>query len=107
MTDKEITAHLKVIIELLKEIKRVQDRHEVNTDKEISDLHDFTVEVARLGGQMEAFRKSQKNQTDKITDQVEEVTQPIIEEANKLKNVIKDKKFIKIKGKHWWKFWGR
>lgn len=87
MTDKELEARLKVITDLLKEIKKVQDRHEVTTDKEIADLHDFTIEVAKLGAVVEAVHSGQKNlavnvsekTSDAVSDAIDEAVKPIVE----------------------------
>lgn len=76
-------------------------------EKDRGDLHDFTVEVARLGAIIEGVRKGQNNQTEKIADAVEEAIEPIVDEAKGLKKIIKDKRFVTIKGKNWLKFWKR
>lgn len=108
MTDKEIEANFKVIRELIGELKKVADRHEVNTDKEIGDLHDFTLELAKVGATVDAIHSNQKRVAENTADAVEERTQPILEETHALRKTIRDKKTIAFKNPGWisrLKFW--
>ena len=83
MTDGELAAEFKKINDRLKQIERAQGVFATDLAKDRGDLHDFTVEVARLGAIVEGVRKGQDRQTEKIADAVEDVideaVKPIVE----------------------------
>lgn len=106
MTDSEIVAQFKALNNKVNVLQRTVDVIANDLQKDRGDLNDFTVEVARLGAQVEALRKGQVTQTEKMVDKVEEVIEPVIDETSKLKNMIKVKKVIAFKApKFSFKFW--
>lgn len=106
MTDAELEAHFKKINERLENIERAQGTFETGLDKDRGDLHDFTVEVARLGGVVSALHTNQKRLAERIGEKVEDILEPMKTETRKLKNVIDEKRAIAFKSKPFWKFWG-
>lgn len=83
MTDGELSAEFKKINDRLHNIEKAQGIFSTDLEKDRGDLHDFTVEVARLGAIVNSVRKGQNNQTEKLADAVgdaiEEAVKPIIE----------------------------
>ena len=83
MQDSELKAHFKVINDRLTKIEKAQGIFSTDLAKDRGDLHDFTVEVARLGAIVDSVRKGQNNQTEKIADAVgdaiDEAVKPIVE----------------------------
>lgn len=101
MTDAELVAHFSKINERLDKIERTQGTFITDLEKDRGDLHDFTIEVARLGAIVEGVHKNQTKQTEKVMDQMEEVGSAIVDETKRLKNTIKEKKFIPFKAPGW------
>jgi len=107
LTDGELEAHLKVITDLLADIKKVQDRHETNTDKEIGDLHDFTLKVAELSAKVDTIHSGQKRVAERTADAVEDAIEPVTKQTKKLEATIKTKRSIAFKAPKRFLFWKR
>lgn len=107
MTDDQLEAHFKIINERLTKIEKAQGIFTTDLERDRGDLHDFTVEVARLGAIVEGVRKGQKLQTEKVIGQMDEVGSAIVEETSDLKDVIKRKTFVPFSKNMSWKFWKR
>ena len=82
-------------------------RERRGTLKDRGDLHDFTVEVARLGGIVESLRRGQKNIADKVSDATEDAIDPVRKEIKNLSQNIKIKRAIAFKAPKKFLFWKR
>lgn len=105
MTDGEIDANFKKVFEWLKKIERAQSTFSTDLEKDRGDLHDFTVEVARLGGIVNSLQKGQKNIAEKVGDATEEAIEPVRKEIKTLNQNIKEKKAILFKRSGRFLFW--
>ena len=69
-------------------------------------MQEIRIRLGAVEAQIDELRKHSKNQADKIQDRVEEAVQPIIDQAQELKESIDDKKFVLFKEikKSWFKW---
>lgn len=93
MTPKEF----KILSEQLLTLQKTLDVHIRDSDTEAKDNQKYRLKVINLEGQGEELRKQVNNLAAKVQDKMAEVAQPIIEEAQDLRETIENKKFIKIR----------
>lgn len=105
-----------IISEKLDKLHRGQKNFEKSLDYIGADLeHDrgnlqeFTIRLSAVESELRELRKSHNSQAEKIEEKVEdkmiETIEPAVKEVKKLKETIKEKKFVTLRNKFKWKFW--
>ena len=96
-----------ILSEQLLNLQKTLDVHIRDADTEAKDNQKYRVKVVTMEGRVEELVKRIDKLENRVQDKMAEVAQPIIAEAQDLKDTIDKKKTIIVpeKKKRWWKFW--
>lgn len=113
MTDNQkIEKQLEIILQQQETMQKSIDRIDRDMGEDRKKIDSLEISNSGMIDQMESIRNLFAKQTIKIRDAITEITQPIIDETQDLKDVIAEKKVIAIdvkktkdQKKHWYKLW--
>lgn len=112
LENKKIEEQLKVILKNQQTMQGSIDRLDRDLSEDRKDIGDLKITNGNIINQMDEIRELFSKQTTRIGDKISEVTQPFLDEAQDLRDVITEKKIVAIdvkkvreQKKHWFQFW--
>jgi chromosome segregation ATPase len=97
MTDfRIIQGQMKDLSEALYKVKSTVDRLEANWDKDRKDFAEFEARLGHTEVELRSLKEYVQRLPQRISDKIEEVTDPIIQEMSDFQDVMQEKKVVAI-----------